>query len=154
MESCLHSGLEREDDGVQLVPHRGEEHPVFPADEESSAPSWPDCTRRGVHGDERGVFRFSSLHKEVQAETGKITVLEEHPCLSVSHRYPYTVIENPSKIHIYSSRSADLTNFGRPPQYFPAFSHGGQNAFHPSMAVPAGVCHQVLHCQVILLTHL
>lgn len=152
VESCLSFGLQRKDDGLQLVPHRGEEHPVLPADEESSASSWPGNARRRVHGDECRVLRFSPLCKEVQDQTGENTILPPTErtryglncfffimlCLHwISEICIGVTLQQGGKILFILLISADHTNLGGPSQYFPAFPHGGQNAFYPSMAVLA-----------------
>lgn len=71
VEGCLHLGLEGEDDGVQLVPHRGQEHPVFPADEESGAAFWSNVSRPRLHGYERREFCVAALRQEIQEQAGE-----------------------------------------------------------------------------------
>lgn len=70
MESCVHPGLQRQDDGLQLLQVRSEEHPVLPANEEPGAPSWSGGSRPRRHGDERRVFCFPTLRQEAQDQTG------------------------------------------------------------------------------------
>ena len=66
VESCVYSGVQREDDGVQLLQVRGKKNPVLPADEEPGAPSWPVGAQRGVHGHERRVLCLAALRQETK----------------------------------------------------------------------------------------
>lgn len=77
MEGCMSPRLQRQDNGLQLLQVRSEEHPVLPKNEEPGAPSWSGSSWPRCYGHERWMFCFSTLRQEEQDQTGWFEVLRD-----------------------------------------------------------------------------